>query len=266
MFSTLKTIYNERLKLHSSTVVEYMEGISTRFDNRCNIQDQQIWYAFCSDCWPTSTNKTFSIAFAFIVNEKEENYNWVLTCLKSTLDKCMHPHIIATDRELALMNACQQVFPGATRLLCRWHITENIRKRWRRRFKIDDEWKPFHIMWTVLVDSPTWIVYNDNYKTLQSMLRKYQGEYIPLESIDIFWTKLDISESISVANEDIRCEDDLEMIKEDFYQQSKAGKKTTTPKFFWSSDKQFSVLRLLKKMRPMSALLTPQKKNLMYKN
>ncbi|MFQ6631240.1 hypothetical protein Gotur_008631 [Gossypium turneri] len=79
----------------------------------------------------TSTNKTFSIAFAFIINEKDENYNWALTCLKLTLEECMYPRVIMSDRELALMNACQQVFPDATRLLCRWHITENIKKHCR---------------------------------------------------------------------------------------------------------------------------------------
>nr|KAJ0215267.1 hypothetical protein LSAT_V11C300112960 [Lactuca sativa] len=67
----------------------------------------------------TSTNKTFNIAFAFITNEKEESYKWVLRCLRLTLEKCMQPRIIVTERELALVNACQQVFPYATRLLCR---------------------------------------------------------------------------------------------------------------------------------------------------
>nr|KAJ0206557.1 hypothetical protein LSAT_V11C500277830 [Lactuca sativa] len=178
--STLKTIYNERLKLRSSRnygktpmqvlmeilnekhfVTDFsINSISNELENLFFIHPRSlnIWKTFphvliidatyktnkygmpfIQIVGTTSTNKTFSIAFAFIVNEKDENYNWVLTCLKSTLEKCMHPRVIATDRELALMNACQQVFPGATRLLCRWHITENIRKRWRRTFKIDDE-------------------------------------------------------------------------------------------------------------------------------
>ncbi|XP_042752462.1 PKS-NRPS hybrid synthetase cheA-like [Lactuca sativa] len=222
--STLKIIYNERLKLHSSRnygktpmqvlmeilnekhfVTDFsVNSISNELENLFFIHPQSlnIWKAFphiliidatyktnkyglpfVRIVGTTSTNKTFSIAFAFIVNEKE-SYNWLLTCLKSTLDKCMHPRVIAIDRELALMNACQQVFAGATRLLCRWHITKNITKLWRRRFKIDDEWKAFRIMWTVLVDSPTWIVYNDNYKTLQSMLRKYQDV---LNYLDEVW-------------------------------------------------------------------------------
>ncbi|KAL7589277.1 hypothetical protein Lser_V15G37415 [Lactuca serriola] len=158
--STLKTIYNERLKLRSSRnygktpmqvlmemlnekhfVTDFsVNSISNELENLFFIHPRllNIWKAFphvliidatyktnkyglpfVQIVGTTSTNKTFSIAFAFIVNEKEDNYNWVLTCLKSTLEKCMHPHVIATDRESALMNACQQVFPGATRLLCR---------------------------------------------------------------------------------------------------------------------------------------------------
>ncbi|KAL4580522.1 hypothetical protein LXL04_016718 [Taraxacum kok-saghyz] len=102
----------------------------------------------------TSTNKTFSIALAFIMNEKKESYDWVLPCLRSTLENCMHPRVIVTDTDLALMNACR-VFPNAARLLCRWHITENIRKNCRTLFNQQDEWDSFRAMWTILVDSPT---------------------------------------------------------------------------------------------------------------
>ncbi|MFQ6631241.1 hypothetical protein Gotur_008631 [Gossypium turneri] len=139
----------------------------------------------------TSTNKTFSIAFAFIINEKDENYNWALTCLKLTLEECMYPRVIMSDRELALMNACQQ---------------------------------------TVLIESPTWILYSENYKKLQSMLSEYPGECIPLDSIDVFWRKLDLPPSTSMENEDICCDGELEMFKENFTKQSKAGKKSLLKK------------------------------------
>lgn len=51
------------------------------------------------------------------------------------------------------------------------------------------------------------------------------GECIPLDSTDVFCRKLALSDSVSVENEDICCEGDLEMIKQNFYQQSEAGKK-----------------------------------------
>ena len=121
----------------------------------------------------TSTNKTFSIDFSFIVNEKEESYNSVLTCLRSTQDKCMLPRVIVTDKKFALMNACQQVSPGAARLLCRWHIIVNITDNCRQFIKSLCEWEAFRAMWTVLVESPTLTLYNKNYEKIRSMLRKY---------------------------------------------------------------------------------------------
>lgn len=70
----------------------------------------------------TSTSNTFSIAFAFMHSEKTVNYKWVLNCLKLTLDECMLPRVIVTDKEMALVNACNEVFPDAAQLLCRCHI------------------------------------------------------------------------------------------------------------------------------------------------
>ncbi|KAK5813797.1 hypothetical protein PVK06_029248 [Gossypium arboreum] len=190
--STLKTICNARQKLRSS-------------QNVCKTLIQIVGV--------TSTNKTFSIAFAFIINKKEENYNWALTYLKLKLEECMYLHVIVTDRELALMNTCQQVFPDATRLLYRWHIIENIKKHYRQSIKSQHEWDSFCAMWIVLVESPTWILYTENYRKLQPMLSKYPGECIPLDSIDVFWRKLDLSPSTSVENKDICCDDLNQMLE-----------------------------------------------------
>nr|KAJ0202577.1 hypothetical protein LSAT_V11C500243660 [Lactuca sativa] len=50
------------------------------------------------------------------------------------------------------------------------------------------------------------------------------GEDIPLDSIDVFWRKLDISDTTPVVNDNILCDDIVEKIKESFKKQSKAGK------------------------------------------
>ncbi|KAK8292213.1 hypothetical protein V6Z12_D06G108100 [Gossypium hirsutum] len=209
--STLKTIYNARQKLRSSqnvgkTPIQFsVNNISNELENLFFIHPRSlnIWrvfshvlivdatykmnkydLSFVQIVGVTSTNKTFSVAFAFIINEKVENYNWALTCLKLTLEECMYPCVIVTDRELALMNACQQVFPDATRLLCRWHITENIKKHYRQSIKSQHEWDSFCTMWTVLVESPTWILYTENYRKLQSMLSEYLSV---LKYLDQVW-------------------------------------------------------------------------------
>ena len=91
----------------------------------------------------TSTNKTFCIAFAFIKDEKMDSYKWVLEELKLTLNECMHPRVIVTDRELALMSACEKVFPHTNHILCRWHISRNIFKNCRRIIKSYRDWELF---------------------------------------------------------------------------------------------------------------------------
>ncbi|KAL7601776.1 uncharacterized protein LOC111881990 [Lactuca sativa] len=50
------------------------------------------------------------------------------------------------------------------------------------------------------------------------------GESIPLDSIDIFWRKLDISDTTSIVDDDINCDDVVDKYKENFNKQSKAEK------------------------------------------
>ncbi|TYG86614.1 hypothetical protein ES288_A13G147600v1 [Gossypium darwinii] len=188
--STLKTIYNFSVN-NISNELENLFFIHPRsLDIWCALlyvlivdvtyKTNKYDLPFVQIVGVTSTNKTFSIAFAFTINEKEENYNWALTYLKLTLEECMYPCVIVTDRELVLMNACQQVFPDATRLLCRWHITENIKKHYRQSIKLQHEWDFFRAMWTVLVESPTWIFeYLGVLKYLDLMwLSKYKEMFV----------------------------------------------------------------------------------------
>src|SRR3954464_8259643 len=53
----------------------------------------------------TSTDKTFSVGFAFLECEKEENITWALGICKSLLvDQKVMPNVIVIDRDNALMN------------------------------------------------------------------------------------------------------------------------------------------------------------------
>ncbi|KAH7859817.1 hypothetical protein Vadar_005828 [Vaccinium darrowii] len=82
----------------------------------------------------TSTEMTFSVAFAFMDGEKEDNYMWVLEKLKGMMDPDSLPEVVVIDRELALLNAIARVFLKATHLLCRWHIEKNVFAKCRRKF------------------------------------------------------------------------------------------------------------------------------------
>ncbi|XP_022040097.1 protein FAR1-RELATED SEQUENCE 5-like [Helianthus annuus] len=108
----------------------------------------------------TSTLMSFCIAHAFISNEKQENFTWVLQRLKHSLDSVIEPRVIVTDRDRAQMNACATVFPRARHSLCRWHIQQNIAKHCRPRFKTEESWERFLYKWGKLINSTTDLDYN----------------------------------------------------------------------------------------------------------
>ena len=125
--------------------------------------------AFVQVVGMASTNQSFSIAHAFIAAEKADNYLWVLERIKSMLGDCMEPRVIVTDRELALMNACDQIFPNAYKFLCRFHIQQNILRNSKKAFN-DKEWKQFLRSFSTLCESPTEELYEYNLGNFQSHL------------------------------------------------------------------------------------------------
>ncbi|KAL4585446.1 hypothetical protein LXL04_010067 [Taraxacum kok-saghyz] len=93
----LKVICDE----HNHPPAQHLEGHP--FARRLSIDETRL----VADL----TRKNVTPRFVFMHNEQEPNYTWALNCLKSTLDECMQPRVIITDRELALINACKTVFP-----------------------------------------------------------------------------------------------------------------------------------------------------------
>ncbi|XP_076933356.1 protein FAR-RED IMPAIRED RESPONSE 1-like [Bidens hawaiensis] len=102
----------------------------------------------------TSTSKSCCIATAFVIRERQRNFTWALEKLKKMLDDCMEPRVILTDADQALMKACDPVFPNATKNLCRWHISENIRRKFKGLYRTDMG-TDFAYWWKVLYQSPT---------------------------------------------------------------------------------------------------------------
>lgn len=78
-----------------------------------------------------ANSRTFYIACAFVSDEKEGAYQWVLERLRDALHKNQIPiplTIFEDDAE-SLLAALATVFPSTTSLLCVWHIQKNIEKR-----------------------------------------------------------------------------------------------------------------------------------------
>ena len=91
----------------------------------------------------TSTDMTFSVCFAYLQAEHEENYAWALGVLRSIIGDGILPDVIVRDRELSLMKAISTVFPGATHLLCKWHINRNVFVRCKKLFETKEKWDMF---------------------------------------------------------------------------------------------------------------------------
>ncbi|XP_076881472.1 protein FAR-RED IMPAIRED RESPONSE 1-like [Bidens hawaiensis] len=117
----------------------------------------------------TSTSKSFCIAHTVLLRERQTDFTWALEHLKGMLEDSIEPRVVVTDRDSALMNACKQVFSNATRNLSRWHIRENIKKKWKGIYDSEAR-EDFALLWTVLCESPTFDDYEYNCVKLQEML------------------------------------------------------------------------------------------------
>ncbi|KAL3531568.1 hypothetical protein ACH5RR_010890 [Cinchona calisaya] len=96
----------------------------------------------------TSFNTSFYSCFAFLREEGDEDYEWVLDAFRKILGQDSQPSVIVTDRELALMKAIKVVFPKASNVLCVWHIQKNILANCKAHFKHKDA---FFADWNSLV-------------------------------------------------------------------------------------------------------------------
>jgi hypothetical protein len=59
----------------------------------------------------TCLDKNYHTAFCFLVKEEEGDYVWALEQLQDLFEPGMVMSAVVTDREIAVINACRQVFP-----------------------------------------------------------------------------------------------------------------------------------------------------------
>ncbi|XP_062006092.1 uncharacterized protein LOC133723294 [Rosa rugosa] len=123
----------------------------------------------------TSTEKTFNVAFVYILRETEENYTWALSRLRILPDHCT-PSVFVTDRELALMNSISKIFPDSQHLLCKWHINRNMMKECKKKIATAEMWNMFLNAWNTAVGSTTESEYWANLKEFESKFSTYPDE------------------------------------------------------------------------------------------
>ncbi len=77
------------------------------------------------------------MAFAILKAEAEYDFRWALEQLAKIMPH--PPEVIVTDRDLALMNALQVVFPDSAHLLCQWHLRKCVIARSKMHFRLQAE-------------------------------------------------------------------------------------------------------------------------------
>uniref|UniRef100_A0A803N2G9 RRM domain-containing protein n=1 Tax=Chenopodium quinoa TaxID=63459 RepID=A0A803N2G9_CHEQI len=108
----------------------------------------------------SSTGQNSHVAFGFMRNEKTTSFLWAMQRVKELFGSENNPGVVVTDREWALMNAVEHVFPSSAHLLCKRHIAKDV-----ERYVTDVTGnkiyaKAFSIRWKKIVDSLTEEEYN----------------------------------------------------------------------------------------------------------
>jgi hypothetical protein len=104
--------------------IELVRRFKAVFLMDCTYQTNILQMPLLNIVGITSTYQTFNASFALLPDELESSYVWALSQFRSIVV----PAAIATDREIALMNAIKHVFPQCANILCIWHINKNVLK------------------------------------------------------------------------------------------------------------------------------------------
>ena len=103
----------------------------------------------------TSTNRSFTIAIAFLPNESTMSYMWALQALQQHEPESK-PLVVVTDDDAALGGAVANVFTHEfSNIHCQWHVRENVKKVARRRLLDDADYETFLSDFDELRDAPT---------------------------------------------------------------------------------------------------------------
>jgi hypothetical protein len=146
----------------------------------CTYKTNRYRMPLCVIAGITGVNTTFIVAMAFLKQERECDYSWVLDKLSSSAANFPAPGVVVTDRDLALMNALAHSFPDSKHLLCRWHIRKNIEARCLPSFKdlpttsacsAEVKWAAFLADWDNLVSLLSLAEYNRQLNSLQTRHR-----------------------------------------------------------------------------------------------
>jgi hypothetical protein len=103
-----------------------------------------------------STGQTFVVFNALLSGESQENYTWAFERARAmqTFPRILDPEVMATDRDLALMNSKEEEYPETKNVVCIWHINKNMAANCKRHFDGPD-WETCEGMLHQIAGAPT---------------------------------------------------------------------------------------------------------------
>ncbi|GAU48660.1 hypothetical protein TSUD_189150 [Trifolium subterraneum] len=124
----------------------------------------------------TSTERTYNVGFAWLTNEKEDNFIWALQQLWSLVrNEGSLPKVILTDRDTALMNAVGQVFPKSAAMVCRVHVQKNVGSKIKDLLKVrEGEEVEKEIVWANLEKAFIHLLYSDTVDVYGDRLMEFR--------------------------------------------------------------------------------------------
>jgi MULE transposase domain len=131
-------------------------------------------------------NTSFCSGFAFLKGQSEEDYTWALKMFSKNLGE-KQPKVILTNRENALMNAINVVFPECTHLISAWHAEKDIWINCKKYFETQGNWNGFWGSWRRVIYSSTELEYIKRWKELES---SYIEKKEAVEYIENIWLPL----------------------------------------------------------------------------
>lgn len=125
-----------------ATCVHLSQNFDTVFLLDCTYKTNRLGMPLLVVVGITALNTTFIAGYVFLSEENFTTYSWALNTFKAWVN--VNPCVLVTDREMALINAIDNVYPGAKHLLCLWHIAKNILAKTKKFFVGANEFNNFY--------------------------------------------------------------------------------------------------------------------------
>ena len=125
-------------------------------------------------CRSAGNNITPQFAIAFLSREKKADYTQVLKQYKELLQEnnILQPKVFVTNRELALLNSINKLFPISDYILCCQHVNINVVAKTKKHFKVLEEWDAFYKAQLAVIDLESLEYYEKNLKNLRKLNKK----------------------------------------------------------------------------------------------